>query len=215
MAKTKLNIIRPALGFASTPDADLLQRLNNVHDGMVNNPAYPTPPVDLATFKIAIDGYTAAVAALLNGGRAATVERDKRRTDVILMLRLLGHYVEMACKNDMSTFTSSGFTVATPVTKTPPQPVAVPTIGSVDQGSSGQLLVNVKPVAGARGYDIRYAAVPAAGGSVTWTSTLVPSTKPPFTLNNLNPGATYTFQVRAWGKLGFSDWSASVDRMVI
>ena len=95
MAKPKLNIIRPALGFASTPDADLLQRLNSVHDGLVNNPAYPTPPVDMATFETAIDGYTAAVAALLNGGRAATVERDKRRTDVIIMLRLLGHYVEM------------------------------------------------------------------------------------------------------------------------
>ena len=27
-------------------DGDLLQRVNKVHDGMLNNPAYPVPPVD-------------------------------------------------------------------------------------------------------------------------------------------------------------------------
>ena len=36
---------------------------------------------------------------------------------------------------------------------------------------------------------------------------LVPTTKPPTVLNNLTPGGTYTFQVRAYGKLGYSDWS--------
>ena len=34
------------------PDGDLLSRLNAVHDGMLNNPAYPNPPVDLAGFKL-------------------------------------------------------------------------------------------------------------------------------------------------------------------
>ena len=52
MPKTKLNIIKPALGVNQMPDGDLLARLNAVHDGMLNNPAYPSPPVDLAIFKL-------------------------------------------------------------------------------------------------------------------------------------------------------------------
>ena len=119
MSKTKLNIIKPSLGFAQMPDTDLLLRLNAVHDGLSGNAAYPSPPVDLASFKSAIDAYTAAVAATLDGGKSATVERDKRRTDAIIMLRLLAHYVEAACKNDMTTFVSSGFVAASPVARTP------------------------------------------------------------------------------------------------
>src|SRR2546426_6111968 len=44
--------------------------------GMLNNPAYPNPPVDMAGFKAAIDAYTAAAA--LDGGKSAITERDKR-----------------------------------------------------------------------------------------------------------------------------------------
>ena len=48
---TKSKRIRASLGFARTPDANLVTRLNAVHDAMSGNPAYPAPPVDLATFK--------------------------------------------------------------------------------------------------------------------------------------------------------------------
>ena len=86
-----------------------------------------------AHFKAAIDAYTAAVAATLYGGKSATVERDKRRAEVIIMLRLLGHYVEGACKNDMSTFLSSGFLPASTAHQTP-QPLSPPSAIRIDQG---------------------------------------------------------------------------------
>jgi len=216
MARAKLNIIKPSLGTTAMSDGDLLQRLNKVHDGMLNNPAYPSAPVDMADFKAAIDAYSAAVTATLEGGKATTVERDKRRNDVIIMLRLLGHYVEANCKNDMTTFLSSGFVAAAPAPHTPPQPVTAPLIVSVDQGSPGQLLVTFKPVAKARSYEVRYGAVPtAAGAGISWITVLVPSSKPPAPISNLTAGVSYQFQVRAFGKLGFSDWSASVERMAI
>jgi hypothetical protein len=212
MSKTKLPIIKPQLGFVGMSDDDLLKRLNAVHDGMLNNPAYPSPPIDMPGFKAAIDALTAAVSSMLDGGKSATVERNKRRADVIIMLRLLGHYVEAVCKNDMTTFVSSGFVPATTV-RNPTQPVTPPLIVSVDQGSSGQLVVTIKNVAGARSYELRYAAVAAAGTAVNWNTIVVPSTKPPTAISNLTPGGNYTFQVRAFGKLGFSDWSALVERM--
>jgi hypothetical protein len=214
MSKTKVPIIKPQLGFVGMSDDALLKRLNAVHDGILNNPKFPSPPVDMPGFKAAIDAYTAAVAAMLDGGKTATTERDKRRADAIIMLRLLGHYVEAVCKNDMNVFVSSGFVPAT-VVRTPPQPVSAPLIIAVDQGSPGQLVVTIRPVAKARSYELRYAAVAAAGAAVNWNTIVVASTKPPTPINNLTPGGTYTFQVRAFGKLGFSNWSASVERMCI
>src|SRR3989442_2512676 len=169
MAKTKLPILKPVLGVAGMSDNDLLSRLNAVHDKMLNNPAYPSPPVDMPGFKAAIDAYTAAVAAALEGGKATTVARDKRRTDAIIMFRLLGHYVESACKNDMATFVSSGFVLSTTGQRMPAQPVDVPLIISLDQGSTGQLLVFIRPVAKARSYDVRFAPEPTAGAAINWS----------------------------------------------
>src|SRR3954467_11330339 len=127
MKKTKLNIIKPSLGFVSMIDSDLVARAIAVHDGLNGNAAYPSPPIDMPGLKAAIDALNTAIAAALGGGKATTVEKDKRRADVIIMLRLLGHYVEGISKGDMKTFVSSGF-VAAPTTRTPPQPVAQPLI---------------------------------------------------------------------------------------
>jgi hypothetical protein len=195
-------------------DNNLLARLNAVHDGMNNNPAYPTPPVDMPTFKSAIDAYTAAVSATLDGGKTATVTRNKLRLNVIVMFRLLGHYVEAACKNDMPTFVSSGFVASISGQRTSAQPVSVPLITAVDHGNTGQLVLTIKPVTKARSYEIRYGPVAAAGATPNWTVEVVAATKPAPAINNLTPGGTYTFQVRAFGVLGFSDWSDLVNRMV-
>src|SRR5437667_10275167 len=81
MPKTKLNIIKPALGTANMKDGDLLARLNAIHDGMSNNPAFPNPPLDMPGFKAAIDAYSAASTAALDGGKNAIAERNKRRAD--------------------------------------------------------------------------------------------------------------------------------------
>ena len=214
MTKAKINTIKPALGLVRLSDANLLLKLNTVHDGMVNNPAYPTPPVEMSSFKVAIDAYTAAVTATMDGGKTATAARDKERSDVMLMLRLLGHYVEANCKNDMATFLSSGFSAAA-TTRTAVQHVAVPSIIAVDQGNTGQLKVTIQPVAKAKSYEVRYGVVPPWGGTVTWMSLQVSSTKPPVAISNLIRGTDYMFEVRAFGRLGFSDWSSSVDRMCI
>jgi hypothetical protein len=182
---------------------------------MLNNPAYPSPPVDMAGFKAAIDAYTAAIAAALDGGKSAITARDKRRIDAAMMFRLLGHYVEGASKNDMNTFVSSGFVAVPKPQRAPAQPVAVPSITSVDQGNTGQLLVAIKAVAKAHSYDLRFAPVPAGGAAIVWTMMAFTAVKSAIPINNLVPGTIYTFEARAFGKLGFSDWSSSVERMCI
>jgi hypothetical protein len=213
MSKTKLIVIKPSLGFVGISDTDLILRLNAVHDGMLNNPAFPTPPVDMPTFKTAIDSFTTAAAAMLDGGKSATIERDKRRGEVIAMLRLLGHYVEANSKNDLSTFASSGFDPIPTAQRTPAQPVSAPPIKSVTPGIPGQLLVLWNSMDGAAFYVVRGAQSPAAGATANWTEQTVVGTRPATPFDNLTPGTKYTFQVRAYGKLGFSEWSDPVERM--
>src|SRR5438132_9498287 len=55
MPKTKLNIIKPLLSLNELSDGDVLHRLHSVYDGMLNNPAYPNTPVDMARFKAVIE----------------------------------------------------------------------------------------------------------------------------------------------------------------
>jgi hypothetical protein len=131
-----------------------------------------------------------------------------------LILRLIGHYVEANCKGDMTTFLSSGFEAASR-TKTPPQPLPQPTLIRVDQGNTGQLLVNIKPLPKARNYEVRYATVGAGGTPGPWTTVTIASAKQAAPINGLTTGTTYTFQARAFGKLGFSDWSDPINRMCI
>jgi hypothetical protein len=217
MTKTlKLNIIKPVLTMTGVSNADFVSRLNAVHDGMLNHPvAYPNPPVDISDFKAAIDAFTAAIAAALDGGKSAITALDNRRIEVTIMFRQLGHYVEVASKGDMNTFVSSGFAAVPPLQRPPAQPVAVPSIIFVYQGNTGQLLVTIKALPKARRYDLRFAPVPVAGADIAWTTKPVATVKPAVRVNNLTPGTTYTFQARAFGKLGFSDWSDPVHRMVI
>jgi hypothetical protein len=204
--KTKVPIIKPVLGTTRITDTDFVARLNAIHDKMNGNPAYPNPPVDMPGFKTAIDAFSTAIAAALDGGKNAMAARDKARADVTVMFRLLGHYVEVACKDDMNTFVSSGFVAVTPRQKPTARPVAVPSITAVDQGNTGQLVVTIKPVAKARSYDIHYAPAATAGAAINWTTITVATAKPAPIICNLTPGTTYTFQVRAFGKLGYSDW---------
>ena len=137
---SKANLIRVALFLSRASDADVVSRCHAVLAGMPGNPAYDHPPVDLAVFKTAVDSYSAAIAAALDGSKKAISERKKQRVVVIKMFRLLGHFVEATCKDDMATFMSSGFQAAL-TTRTSPQPLPQPSIEKIDQGNTGQLRV--------------------------------------------------------------------------
>src|SRR2546427_5469248 len=217
MPRTKLEIIKPFLAVNDLPDGGMLHRVISAHDGVFsNNPAYPNTPFDGPTFKGIIDRFTtAAAAAVHDRGKAAVEERNKSRREAIMMYRILGHYVEIACKNDMNTFVSSGFTAVTKPQKTAPQPLPAPESPSLEQGQPGEIIVTFKPVPKALHYQVSHVPVPASGPSVNPTTVFVTSTKPPTVIKNLTPGTTYLFQVRAFGKLGYSEWSNPAQRMVI
>ena len=78
----------------------------------------------------------------------------------------------------------------------------------IDRGPvTGCVVVKVKALPKAVNYDLHYGVVTTPGTLPTsWTSLTLPGSKM-VTIWNLTPGATYAFQVRALGRLGYTDWS--------
>lgn len=211
MVKTTHNVkkIRAILGFQGTSDADLLKLLNAVHDSMANNPAYPNPPVAMTDFKTVIDSFSTLITDATDGGKKAISAKGKQRRAVVKLVAQLGHYVEAACNDDLAIFNSSGFKAASN-TKTPPQPLIQAVIKYVDRGANtGQIVVKPDTQKGAVSYEVRSAAVPTAGATPAWANVVQTSPKG-FTITGLTPGTAYQFQVRALGRLGYSDWSEPV-----
>src|SRR2546421_315536 len=129
----KVKKIKAVLGFGGMSDTDLLKRLDAIRDGMTGNAAFPSPPVDMAMFKTAIDLFNTLVTDALDGGKKTISAKRKQREVVIKIATQLGHYVEAASNNELATFNTSGF-VAVTNTRTPPQPLNAGSFKYVDRG---------------------------------------------------------------------------------
>ena len=103
--KAKVTPIKVSLLFVKAAPADLYTFSGSVYSGMNGNAAYPTPPVDMPTFKTAIDAFNTLLAAALDGSKKVLTQRNHQGEVLIKILRQLAHYVEAACKDDMTSFT--------------------------------------------------------------------------------------------------------------
>jgi hypothetical protein len=190
-------------------DADVLQRGTLVVTGLTGNTNFTTLPVDLATLKAGLDSYSVLIAEAADGSKKMIAQKNKQREAVIKMLRLLGRYIEVSSDGDMAKFTSSGFPAAS-TAKAPPAPLPLPVIRTVDRGAiSGELVIQVEPISKAVSYEIRWGAVVNAAPPGSWTSRDFTRTRPPIGIQGLTPGTLYAFQVRAQGKVGWTDWTDS------
>jgi hypothetical protein len=131
--KAKTKIIRPLEGYASMSDQNIVTLSTAVCSGMTGNSHFTTPPADLTVLKTNTDTLNALISQSMDGSKKVISEKNKQRHVVIKMLRLLGRYVEVMSDNDPAVFNSSGFLAASS-TKTPPQPLPVPTIRKVTHG---------------------------------------------------------------------------------
>jgi len=206
--------IKPLEDYRILSDEGVVSRGVGVYTGTNGNPNFPNPPFPLADLKTGADNLSALMAESLDGSKKVIAEKNKQREAVIKMLRLLGRYVEVTCKEDMAIFKSSGFEPAS-TTRTAPQHVSQ-NIRTIDHGAvSGQIVVQVKAVPKSLSYELRYGAALNGGAPATWITELVTGVKAPVIINGLTPGTIYAFQVRSLGKAGYSDWSDSVTLMCI
>ena len=211
--KNLIKKIKAKLGFHRVSDSDVLKAGNTAYDGVLNNTAFPNPPVPLPTFRQALDSFSALIVDAEDGGKKSISAKNKQRAEVLRLYTLLGHYVEATCSNDPATFNTSGFT-AVVKTRTAPQPLAPAKFSSIDRGpNSGQTVVKVENQNGAIAFDVQYALEGAGGVPGPWTLMTLTSSKK-VTISGLTPAGTYQFQVRALGKLGYTDWSPSMKFIV-
>ena len=216
MPKSKTAKLLISLRFSDTKVPDLISRGHTVYTSIGAAPGlFTSPPVPLTTLKQDLDDLTTFAAAALDGGKKDKAQRDKARKALELNLSLLAAYVLKVADDDPTIVTASGFVPAPAPKHSAPQPVAQPTVASVDQGHSGQLLISVTPVPKAHGYDVRHAPLANGVPAANWTTVTVTTAKTPIPIDGLTPGTIYAFQVRALGKLGYTDWSDSATRMVI
>jgi hypothetical protein len=214
MSTKKATPIRAVTNFSTLKPSDLAALTTTVIKGMTGNTAFPTPPVDLTALNTALNSYSAAVAAALDGGKNAKAVRDKQRKLVIQDLRLLAVYVENNCNEDMTIFSTSGFTAKT-VVKAAPGPIATPVIRKVDYGqNSGQILVYMKAVPGAYSYNVRYAVMTGTTPGA-WTTLPIATVVKAVTMGGLTAGTTYGIEVQALGSMGYSDWSDTTTIMCV
>jgi hypothetical protein len=151
--------VRIADRFKTQSAEQLVTTAGAVITGLTNNPTFPAPTVDLKAAQAAADDLNAALAAQAHGGVAATAEKNNKQEALIIVLRKLKHYVEDSCGNDLAVLLSSGFQAAS--TTRNRWPLANPSILSVDLGNSTELVLKVTPIARAKCYEVRIAAVGA------------------------------------------------------
>ena len=206
--------VRVKLAYVVLSDKNVATQAVAVVDGLMNNPKLVNPPINPADLKTQVETYASLIAAAADGGKKAITERRKQREVVVKMLRQLGHWVEANCNDDAGILQSSGFQQqATPV-RTSPQPLAGPPSFKVENGpNSGQGIIHGKRVLKAVSYVARYAPMGPDGKPGSWTEMIPVMVIRSITVTGLTPGTTYAFQVRALGRMGYTDWSDSVTRM--
>jgi hypothetical protein len=206
--------IRIAHGLLTQSAEQLITTAGAIIKGLTDNPAFPSPPVDLKTVQAAVDDLKAALAAQLNGGRAATAEKKNKQAALIELLRSLRYYVDDRCGNDLSVLLSSGFQPA--VTTRVRSPLTNPSIIDINLGNSTELVLRVTAIAHAKCYEVRSATIGAGNTPGSWQPAGLFTNSRSIRIKGLTPGTTYTFQVRAiGGSTGYSDWSNTVSRMCV
>jgi hypothetical protein len=201
--------IKALTGFHGVADADVLNRGIQVETSLTGNSHFPNPPVDLAILKAALDTFAALIPQALDGSKKVIAEKNKQRTTVIQMLRVVASYVDMVSNGDMTVFQTSGFQAAS-TTRAAKAPLSEK-IRKLDRGdNSGEILAWIQRVRGASSYELRYGPVLNGAAPEAWTSLPFTGVRQPATITGLATGTTYMFQARALARNKFSDWSDPV-----
>jgi hypothetical protein len=204
-----MKIAKIKTSFATYTDAQVVLQAQNIVAGLTGNASFPTPEPTLETVSTAITAFTDALEAAREGSRTLITIKNTRRAELEALLRTLGAYVTLAANGDKAKLQSSLFPLAKDGEPTPP--IAAPQNLEVTSGAnSGEMLVRVKAVRGAKSYTHQYCPDPLTADSV-WVSAM--SSNREFTFTSLEPGKKYWFRVAAVGtrdQVMFSSSLASI-----
>jgi hypothetical protein len=168
---------------------------------MTGNPTFPTPTIPLPTVTTKQTTFRNAMAAAANGGTPLTAAKNKARQALLDALDANAMYVQSLARYDMAMLLSSGYQAAS--TNRAQTQLPAPTIQSLDNEMSTQLVLRLSPVANSYCYEVQTSVGTGAWqtiGSFTAARRII--------IPNLTPGTVYNVRARAIGGLtGYSDWS--------
>lgn len=201
----KARTLHVSLAFASGPEPKLVETAGAVIDRFFNQAIFVDPTVTKVQLVAARDAFEAALIAQANGGPLATAEKNKRKEELVDLLKQIAYFVQIKCGNDLAVLLSSGFEAAS--TNTAQIPLEKPSFLEVINGVSGQMILKTKPIKNSLLFEIQWALVTGQvigewlGGGFGRKAGALP-------VGNLIAGAMYAFRIRALGgSTGFSDWS--------
>ncbi len=200
--------VRISLNLSKTNDSQLATLAAAVIKGITGNKAFPNPPVDPTAVQTALDDFNAALAAMPLGGVPVTAAKNNKRDVLVGLLQKIGYYVQTHCNGDREILVSSGFAELPP--RGAASVPAKPSILSVDNGNTTELVVKAAGVGRVRCYEMRYASVGAGGAPGPWQPAGLFTDVRSISVTGLTPGNSYAFQVRAMATAGFSEWSDPV-----
>lgn len=182
------------IAFKQFTDPGLRKKAEHIYDSLYENLIYAALAALVATLKLALDKYSADLAAAATNDRNAVAQKNKSRGELADLLRQLGLAVMAEAKGDQAALVSSGFTL---VKEREARYITNPGNVSLWQGiSSGMVVSMVKPVTGAKSYVHQIATELPVDGS-TWTS--VTSSSSRYVFENLIPGKQYWLRVAVVG----------------
>lgn len=199
---------RVSLSFTSLPDAELDEFAANIAVALTGNPSFPTPLVTIPVLTAGQQAFHSALLAAANGGVVLTALKNEKRDALETLLRKEASYVQGVASQNLPVLLSSNF--AANSTNQSQSPLDTPTIHSVENGQSTQLVLRVNPVVNSKALEVQ---VKNGGG---WLPMGVFTKLRGIVLPGLVPGQVYAVQARAvGGSTGYSDWSDSVSHMVM
>jgi hypothetical protein len=200
-------IYKILLSFVRFPDPRLLSFTDNLIAKLTSNPNFPTVDPALSVITAALAAFRNAVNTMKQGGTQATKARDAARNALIALLRALVLDIQKQSQGDPVKMLSSGFDIYT--NSNAQYELDQPVIIGIENGASGQVILHVTPLDGARCYEIQF-----CGPDGVWKSAPSCSQARTIPVPGLTPGLMYQFRVRGvGGATGFSDWSDPVSHM--
>jgi hypothetical protein len=192
-------------------DAVAMYANNNIKL-MTADPQFAALAKEVGVLKTSNDAYVAALSNNVNGGRVATMEKEKCKKELIKQLKTAALLVNIMADGDDSVIMAAGFDVRK-AAESYDVLEAPDVLKIINETTAGLVTVKLAKVAGAYNYGI-LKRIKVETNDAAWENGEYSSALK-FQLSGLESGKTYQFQFRALGNKGLvSPYSSVVETLV-
>ncbi len=186
--------------------------IKNVLTLMTDDAQFASLSNELAEMKTRYDAYVVALANNVNGGRIATIEKEKCKKEAKTQLSNLAILVDVLAQGNESIVMAAGFDVRqSPNSYT--SLIAPNVLKLINESEAGLVTVQLSKVLGATNYGIEK-RIKVEGEETPWMNGDYSSALK-FQLSDLESAKIYQFQFRGIGNKGLvSPWSSIVEVLV-